>query len=120
MSAIVFSLLQLAIPVLVSLVAAVYLRAVIQGLLLDLCGTGDRAQFWSRCLIVAMLAVPLMLVLLLTDAPVCAAAEYAACTARVLRHTLAWTAGGILLAMGLMIYAVARYLPPEIERNASS
>jgi|GEM_PF-1067675 len=100
--------LQLALPLIISLVAAIYLHGVIRSLLVDICGTEDRARFWTRCAVVTMIAVPLMLVLLTTDTPYnCDAAR---CAAKALRQTLAWTAGGILAAVGVIAYVVGRYI----------
>jgi len=101
--------LQLAMPIIFSLIAATYLHEVIQRLLTDLCGTEDRARFWTRCSAVTMIAVPLMLVLLVVEAPY--DCETAGCAARTLRQTLAWTAGGILAAVGVITYVVGRYMP---------
>ncbi|MCL2589883.1 MAG: hypothetical protein FWD67_03120 [Betaproteobacteria bacterium] len=117
---IILSLTQVAMPIIASLVAATYLHEVIQRLLADLCGTEDRARFWTRCSVVAMFAAPLMLVLLVTDIPnTYTGIEAAGYTMRVLRQTLAWTAGGILAAVGVIAYVVMRYIPREIKGSTS-
>lgn len=116
MLSISLSLLQLALPIAVSLAVAAYLRDVTQRLLVDLCGTEDRARFWARCSVIAMVAVPLMLVLLVADIPhECTTAEVAECVMHVIRQALAWTAGGILAAVGVIARAVERRIPREIE-----
>jgi hypothetical protein len=112
------SLLQLAIPATLGLAAAAYLRDVTQRLLVDLCGTEERARFWVRCAVVAMLAVPLMAVLLLAGTPhECGAAggDTAICVTRVLRQSLAWTAGGVLAAVGVIARAVGRSIPRAVD-----
>jgi len=113
---VILSLLQLTIPIAISLAAATYLRGVTQQLLVDLCGTEDRARFWVRCSVIAMIAVPLLLVLLVADTPrKCAMTETAECAVHVLRQTFTWTAGGILIAVGVIARAVNRYIPHEIQ-----
>jgi hypothetical protein len=112
------SLLQLAIPAIVGLGAAAYLRDVTQRLLVDLCGTEERARFWVRCAVIAILAVPLMAVLLLAGTPhECGAAgvDSAMCVTRALRQSLAWTAGGVLAAVGVIARAVGRSIPSPVD-----
>jgi hypothetical protein len=114
------SLLQLAIPATVGLAAAAYLRDVTQRLLVDLCGTEARARFWVRCAVIAMLAVPLMAVLLLAGTPhECGTAgmDTAMCVTRVLRQSLAWTAGGVLAAVGVIARAVGRSIPRPADAS---
>jgi len=63
-----------------------------------------------------MLAVLIMPVLLVTDTPhECATAEIAGCAMHVVRQALAWTAGGILAAVGIIARTVGRRIPREIE-----
>ncbi|MCL2021562.1 MAG: hypothetical protein FWG81_05580 [Betaproteobacteria bacterium] len=107
----VLPFLQLALPIIFSLIAAIYLSGVIQRLLTDMCGTEDRARFWTRCAVVTMLAVPLMLVLLAIESPY--DCETTRCAVRALRQTLAWTAGGILAAVSVVAYVVGRYIMYE-------
>ncbi len=110
------SLLQLAMPILVSLTVAAYLRDVTQRLLVDLCGTEDRARFWARCAVIAILAVPLMAVLLVADTPhECGVDEAAGCLMHVVRQALAWTAVGVLAAVGVIASAVGRRIPRETD-----
>lgn len=118
MFSISLSLLQLAIPATAGLAAAAYLRGVTQRLLVDLCGTEERARFWVRCAVIAMLVVPLVAVLLLAGTPhECGAAgvDTAMCITRVLRQALAWTAVGVLAAVGVIARAVGRSIPRAVD-----
>jgi len=110
MSQVFILLIQLALPLIVSFAAASYLHAAIHSMLFELCGTEDRARFWSRCAIVAMMGVPLMLVLMVTNSPGCQITDLG-CSSLALRQTLAWTAGGILAAVAIITYVVGRYIP---------
>lgn len=103
MSQTAFFLIQLVMPVVISLGVATYLNEVTQPLLYDLCGTEDRARFWSRCFNVAMLSVPFTLVLV-------AVPEHAD-GMQSLRQTLAWTAGGILAVIGGTALIIGQSLP---------
>lgn len=100
MSPIIFFLIQLAMPIIISLCTANYLRAALQPLLCDLCGTEDRARLWSRCFTVVMLLVPFMLVLVSGISKEIS-----------LRLTLACTMGGILAVVGVTAFVVGKYMP---------
>lgn len=117
MLSIVFSLFQLAMPTIVSLIAASYLHEVTQPLLRDLCGTENRARFWSRCIVVVILTVPLMLVLLVTEVPKYNTSESTGYAMLILRQTMAWTAGGILAAVGIIAYVVKQYVPTRERKQ---
>jgi len=64
MSPITQLLLQLTIPLALGLATTFYLRHVTRILLLDLCGTEGRANFWERTTGILLAGTPVMLVLL--------------------------------------------------------
>lgn len=57
------TLFQIAIPLAFGILAASYLREVTRALLLDLCGTPERADFWVRTTAILLAGTPLALVL---------------------------------------------------------
>jgi len=95
-------LLQLAIPLAAGLFVSVYLRDAVYRLLVDLCGTGERADFWLRAIGVLAIGTPMVLVLLFGDSinleSRCVPADFA----DTIRHTLALSLGGVLLSVGLV------------------
>jgi cytochrome c biogenesis factor len=95
-------LLQVVIPLLIGLLISYYLRDVVYRLLIDLCGTEDRAEFWLRTSAVLTIGAPLMLVLLFghsIDAQSCS--KTIECV-DVIQRTLALSLGGVLLAVGFV------------------
>ena len=58
---------QIAIPLLAGLAVTFYLRNVTRKLLLDLCGTDDRANFWQRTTNILILGAPLAMVFFFGD-----------------------------------------------------
>ena len=109
----VLSVVQIAIPVLLGLMVATYLRGVTLRLLVDLCGTEDRAQFWVRSAAVVFVSAPLMFVLIGARNPLECALPDAACAAQVLRQTVLWSIAGVLLAVAALTRGVGRRIPRE-------
>jgi hypothetical protein len=92
----------------VSIVLALLSIAVVirplQILLRDICGTADRARFWSLYASVLLMVAPLMVV----SAPGLLDAVAASGVAPVLQRAVFYTLLGILVALMVMGYAVWR------------
>jgi hypothetical protein len=63
MSAVLIFLVGLAITLLSALLVVIYLRAHLKAILIDLCGTGERAGFWTAFSNVTLMLVPLIFAL---------------------------------------------------------
>ena len=98
-------LLQVAVPLLCGLAVTAYLRGVTRRLLLDLCGTDDRAEFWVRITAVLNTAAPLALVLLFghdcSNAP----------AGEIVRQSLSLSLIGILVGVALLARGIWRQVP---------
>ena len=105
-------LLQLAIPLFLGLAVMAYLRGITGRLLLDMCGTKDRAEFWVRVTTILVAATPLSLVLVFGTSPttnLCQGAELPA--DNIIRNAVSWSLVGILLALGLVSRGIWRQIP---------
>lgn len=94
------------IPLLASAAICVYLRGVLRNLLVDLCGTAARAEFWVRTSSVLVTLFPVLLAVAWGRSSVPAATVEA-----VLRSTLILTMAGIVLAVALMAFIIAASIP---------
>lgn len=104
-------------PVVVGLIVTRYLRMVTWRLLIDLCGTADRADFWVRVSAVLMIAAPFVLVLAAGGSPLKCSATDAICAASVLRTTLIAMLLGVLVTVGTVASVIGRYIPRELQSN---
>lgn len=94
--------LQLAIPLAAGLFVTLYLRTAIHRLLVDLCGTEERADFWLRAIGVLTVGTPMVLVLLFGGG-IDPQSRYAPSEfADAIRHAMALSLGGLLLSVGLV------------------
>lgn len=59
MNSILVYTIQLIITVLISIVAVIYLRYSLYRVLVDLCGTEDRAKFWIHFATIVLIGIPL-------------------------------------------------------------
>ena len=116
MNLILLSIFQFVSPVVIGVMVMVYLRSVTQRLLVDLCGTVDRADFWVRVTSVLMATAPLALVLLAQQSPLRCTPGDTACALNVLRQTIIFSLVGILISVGIVARGVGRYVPraPQI------
>ncbi len=105
------TVLQLAGPVLLGLSVAAYLRPVLRRLLVDLCGTAERADFWLRVTVVLLALAPLAAVLLFGGNPASCGGTDAYCTSTLLRRSLGLTLLGVLGGLGTVVRAVWRQVP---------
>ena|ERR1700729_4353484 len=113
MNLILLSIFQFVSPVVIGVMVMVYLRSVTQRLLVDLCGTVDRADFWVRVTSVLMATAPLALVLLGAQSPLRCTPDDTACALNVLRQTIIFSLVGILISVGIVARVVGRYVPRE-------
>lgn len=99
-------LLQISLPLLVGLAASGYLSRATRRLLLDLCGTEDRADFWVRATAILLTGTPLALVLLFGQAggPVPALPEIA-------RQALTLSLLGLLLGVAVLARLIWKRVP---------
>lgn len=104
---------QLLVPILVGLFVTRYLRTVLWRTLTDLCGTGERAEFWVRVSAVLMTAAPLLCVLVTSANPLACSASELVCAIGLLRRTCIFTLIGLLAAVGTVAMIVRRYIPHE-------
>jgi len=96
-------LLQIAIALLAGGLAAYYLKAALTGILLDLCGTVGRADFWWRTSAILLLGLPLLLVLFLGDT--------GDDLAVAMRHAGRLSLVGVLIAVGLLSRRIWKHIP---------
>lgn len=96
-------LLQLAIALLAGVLAARYLKAALTSILLDLCGTTGRADFWWRTSAILLLGLPLLLVLFLADP--------GNDLTVALRNAGRLSLVGVLIAVGLLSRRIWKHIP---------
>jgi len=63
MNSISFFFIQLAVTILVASLITIYLRPYLQKLLVDLCTTEDRAQFWTKFSNILLIGTPIIFAL---------------------------------------------------------
>lgn len=98
-------LFQIAIPLLFGILAASYLREVTRDLLLDLCGTAERADFWVRTTAILLAGTPLALVLVFGD--------YGNPLPEVIRQAMTLSLIGTLLAVAFLARLIWKQVPGE-------
>ncbi len=97
---------EILVPLLAGLAISFYLRGALRNLLLDLCGTAPRAEFWVRISTVLVTAFPILLALWWGYSGTAGATP-----AVVLRSALISTATGIVAAVAVMGWKIARSMP---------
>jgi hypothetical protein len=98
--------LQISLPLAIALSVATFLRPVTRRLLRDLCGTEDRAEFWTRVLVVLWVLVPMALVLCWDFGELWRHDPYGA-----LRRVIALTLAGLALSVAYVSARIGRYVP---------
>lgn len=97
---------EILLPLLAGLAISFYLRSALRNLLLDLCGTPQRAEFWVRISTVLITAFPMLLALGFGYSGVADASP-----ALVLRTALIMTAAGIVAGVAVMGWNIAKSIP---------
>jgi hypothetical protein len=108
--------LQIAIPLLVGIAVTAHLRQVTRVLLVDLCGTDDRANFWVRTTGILLTGTPLALVLVLVFGH--NGGEFA--LAEIIRQAATLSLVGILLAVAFLARLIWKRVPPPARPGQSA
>ncbi|WP_035374411.1 hypothetical protein [Pseudoduganella violaceinigra] len=101
---------EILLPLLAGLAISVYLRGVLRNLLLDLCGTAPRADFWVRVATVLFTAFPLLLAVGFGHS---GASD--ATAAGVLRTTLVLSTAGVVAGVVLLAWNIAKSIPRSVK-----
>jgi protein-S-isoprenylcysteine O-methyltransferase Ste14 len=94
------SIAELAVPIVLGIAVTLYLRSVTWRVLVDLCGTQDRAAFWVKTIAVVTTLAPLVVVLVFARGPQSCMQGEAMCIAGTLRHTVALSLVALLIVVG--------------------
>ncbi|MHC6083014.1 hypothetical protein ACYT85_07210 [Ralstonia solanacearum] len=97
---------EVAIPIAAGLAVSLYLRGVTHRLLVDLCGTQARSDFWVRVTAILITGIPLLLVLAFGRS-----GHPDAVIGDVARRALSMTTLGIVIAVGAMARAIMGSIP---------
>lgn len=107
-------LLQLSIPLLAGFAVSSYLRRPTNRLLIDLCGTSERADFWVRITTVFLLTGPLTLVLLFGSVPTECQQDPGSCFTNTIKQSMSLSLIGILVGVLVVAQAIWRQVPRRI------
>ncbi|WP_414446688.1 hypothetical protein AB4851_07755 [Burkholderia sp. 22PA0099] len=111
--------IQFLLPVPIGYAIARYLRAVTRNLLIDLCGTEGRADFWTRITLVMLVLGPLVLVLAFARSPAACSADNALCVIGALRATVVWSLLGAIVPLIAIASRIARQIPVDANPAAA-
>lgn len=111
---------QFLLPVPIGYAIAHYLRAVTRDLLIDLCGTVGRADFWTRITMVMLVLGPLVLTLALARSPAACSADDALCVIGALRMTVVWSLLGAIVPLIAIASRIARQIPVDANPAAAA
>jgi hypothetical protein len=106
--------LQIAIPLIVGIAVTSHLRNVTRILLVDLCGTDDRANFWVRTTGILLTGTPLALVLVFGHS----GSDFA--LAEIVRQAATLSLVGILLAVAFLARLIWKQVPPPTKASQSA
>lgn len=97
---------EILVPLLSGLAVSFYLRRALHNLLLDICGTAVRSDFWVRMTTVLVTAFPLLLALGLGRSGSADASPES-----VLRSALLLTTAGIVAGVAIVGRSIAKSIP---------
>lgn len=103
-------LMQIATPILLGLCTSLYLKDVTTRLLVDLCGTQDRSDFWVRITTLLTIAGPTLLVLAFGKI-----GGTGAHLGEILRHTLSLSLLGIVISVAFLARTIWKNIPRSPE-----
>lgn len=109
---------QFIAPISIGILITSYLRTVMRRLLIDLCGTPERADFWVRVSAVMTTTAPLVMVLIGSASPLTCVAGDAICAVGVLRDTSVLMLFGMLVAVGGIAGVIAMQIPARPKTGA--
>lgn len=96
----------LILPAVLGWLAAAYLRPALMPLLADLCGSADRAAFWTRMASLGMVIGPTALALMRAEQWLGSATALA-----IIRSLLSVSLNGVLVVLGVLALAMWRQIP---------
>lgn len=99
---------QMLVPTLTGYLIARYLRTVTRELLVELCGTAERSDFWTRVVTVLFVLAPLGTTLAFAHDPMRCTAADPLCYEGALRDTVVFTLFGALTPLLAVAWRVAR------------
>ncbi len=102
---------QFLLPMPIGYAIARYLRGVTRTLLVDLCGTAERADFWTRITMVLLVLGPLTLTLMFAGGTTECTSGDALCVVSALRSTIVHSLLGAILPLLVIAMRIARQVP---------
>jgi len=114
MNASVLFLCGLALTFAISISVVIYLKAPLRQILIELCGTAERAAFWTTFSGIVLTAVPVIFAMQVrpeNSANVLAAFELA--------DQLKWGLIGLVLSIAVLAWVVSRFIPRAETKRAS-
>ncbi|WP_374583354.1 hypothetical protein [Pseudoduganella sp.] len=97
---------EILVPLLAGLLVSLYLRRALCSLLVDVCGTAARSDFWVRLTTIQVIAFPLLLAL---GFGISGRADASA--ESVLRMALIMTTAGIVAGVAIVGRSIAKSIP---------
>ena len=101
---------EIMIPLLAGLAISLYLHSVLRKLLIDLCSTAERSDFWVRLSTILITAFPVLLSLWFGHSGMPAVS-----LAEVLRATLIATTSGIVIGVAVMGWNISKSIPRVVK-----
>lgn len=92
----------------------IYLRSPLEKILIELCGTAERARFWASFSNVTLIAVPMIFAMQYrpeTTAPVSVVFELA--------DQLKWGLIGVVLSIAVLAWVLSRFIPRAAVPSAN-
>lgn len=120
MLSLIVLLFQMMIPVVIGFMVNHYLHDVVYRLLVELCGTEDRAEFWLRATAVLTIGAPMMLVFLFGHSISDQSCSNLVKFADIIQRTIALSLGGALLAVAFVSRVIWKQSLGGVKVNRSA
>jgi hypothetical protein len=101
-------LLDLGATLLVSTLAVIYLRGHLKTILIDLCGTRERASFWTAFSVLTLILVPLIFAMSYRLAP-----ESGSSAVYEVSQQLKWALIGLVASVLLLGIVIGSFIPRQ-------